>query len=61
MNPLQSLIQKGESEHLEFKTSFGKESIEALCAFANTRGGMVLIGINDKGNVTGAEASGESC
>jgi len=50
MNSLQSLIQKGESEHLEFKTSFGKEAIEALCAFANTRSGTVLIGVNDKGS-----------
>jgi ATP-dependent DNA helicase RecG len=55
MTPLQSFVQKGESEHLEFKASFGKEAIEALCAFANTRGGRVLIGINDKGNITGVQ------
>ncbi len=60
MTSLQSFIQKGESEHLEFKTSFAKEAIDALCAFANTRGGRVLIGINDKGNITGVQVSRES-
>ncbi|HFA48598.1 MAG TPA: ATP-binding protein, partial [Bacteroidetes bacterium] len=34
-----SLIQNGESETLEFKTSFGKEVIITLSAFANTKGG----------------------
>ncbi len=60
MSHLQSLIQQGESEHLEFKASFGKEAIAALCAFANTRGGTVLIGINDKGKISGVQASQES-
>ena len=30
MNHLQSLIQQGESEHLEFKASFGKEAIAEI-------------------------------
>jgi len=55
-----TLIEENESEHLEFKTSFGKEAIETLCAFANTKGGKVLIGINDKGKPIGAQVSQES-
>lgn len=51
------LIRKGESQTLEFKQSFGREALETLCAFANTDGGTVLIGINDAGLVTGAQAS----
>ncbi len=41
-----------ESEELEFKTSFAeeKEIIETLCAFANRRGGSVMVGINDQGD-----------
>jgi len=41
----------GESEHLEFKASFGewKEIIQTLGAFANTKGGKVVVGLNDSG------------
>jgi len=39
------IISNGESDVVEFKPSFGKAVIEAICAFANYRGGMVLIGV----------------
>ncbi|NCC70763.1 AAA family ATPase, partial [bacterium] len=42
------------------KVSFGKETIESLCAFANSKGGSVFIGIDDKGNVKGAQSNQES-
>lgn len=48
-----SLIRKGESEKVEFKKSFGREAIETACAFANTKGGTLLIGVKDKGNIVG--------
>lgn len=40
-----------ESEILELKSSFGvwKEIIKSLCAFANKRGGTVIVGFNDNG------------
>ena len=60
MNNLQLFIEQGESELLEFKRSFGKESIESLSAFANTSGGTVLIGISDKGKVLGTHTTQES-
>ncbi len=41
-----NLIQQGESSRVEFKTSFQKEVIETLLAFANAQGGTV--GITDK-------------
>ena len=44
---LQTLIAAGESQTLEFKTSFDKASIESLVAFANSQGGTVLIGVTD--------------
>ena len=46
---LSKLIQQGESETLEFKESFDKKTIVSLGAMANTRGGAVLIGVNNKG------------
>lgn len=33
---LKQLLQQGENEELEFKTSFGRETIETLVAFAKT-------------------------
>lgn len=51
------LINKGESETLEFKTSLSlKDEIGAcLSAFSNTSGGIVLIGVTDKGELTGVD------
>ncbi len=48
---------KKESETLEFKKSVGewKEIIETVSAFSNTRGGEILVGINNNGEVNGVE------
>lgn len=48
-----SLITLGESQTLEFKTSFERESIETLVAFANARGGVVIVEVTDDGVVRG--------
>ena len=40
---------KKESINIEFKRSFDRETIESVCAFANTHGGTVLIGVDDNG------------
>lgn len=52
---LQRLISKGESETLEFKKSTGllKAIFQTLTAFLNHKGGTVLIGILDNGNIVG--------
>jgi len=47
------LISQGESETVEIKSTFGKEVIESLCAFANNIGGAVLVGIENSGKITG--------
>ena len=44
-----------ESRKIEFKSSFGKEVIITLVAFANTRGGKVILGLDNKGKVKGIE------
>ncbi len=51
------LIRKGESQTVEFKQSFGKAAIETICAFANTEGGTVLLGVDDSGDVPGVQAA----
>jgi ATP-dependent DNA helicase RecG len=38
-----------ESQNIEFKPGFNDEVIETLTAFANTKGGKVLVGVADNG------------
>ena len=59
-NDLKQLIVDGESVTLEFKSSFDREVIETLTAFANARGGSVLIGVTDSGEVRGIDLGKES-
>lgn len=49
------IIKSGESETVEFKKSTGewKEIIETLSAFANTKGGIILVGIDKKKKICG--------
>ncbi len=56
MNVLE-IIRKGESEDVEFKKSLSemKEILETVCAFLNTKGGTILIGVDDKGKVVGVD------
>ncbi|HEY8400153.1 MAG TPA: ATP-binding protein [Cytophagaceae bacterium] len=52
---LRQLIQQGESETLDFKqtiTSIPKIA-KTLVAFANTRGGKILVGVKDNGGIFG--------
>ena len=47
------LLFAGESQTLEFKTSFDKATVESLVAFANAQDGTVLVGVNYTGEVVG--------
>lgn len=52
---LKDLISKGESETIEFKKSLSgwKEIVETICAFSNAKGGIILVGVDDRGKVHG--------
>ena len=52
---LKQLIQTGEGYHLEFKESLDKSLIEEVCAFANSSGGKVLLGVSDDGEIKGVK------
>jgi hypothetical protein len=49
-------IAAGEGKSLEFKRGLPRDGKVArtLCAFANTRGGLLLIGVGDRGEIVGA-------
>jgi ATP-dependent DNA helicase RecG len=59
-NDIAALVRQGESESLELKSSFGKEVIETIVAFSNTRGGRIILGCSDKRKITGVILSDES-
>lgn len=57
---LKHIISQGESETVEFKQSFTKAVIETVVAFSNTRGGKVIIGVNNNGELKGISLSEET-
>ncbi len=59
-NELLEIIKTGESKTVEFKTSFQKEVIESVVALANTKGGNILIGVKDSGEIIGITLNDES-
>jgi ATP-dependent DNA helicase RecG len=62
INPISiyDILESGEGENLEFKSSFSNELIETLVAFANTNGGRVVIGINQNNELVGVQVNSES-
>jgi len=59
LEQLEKLIKKGESETVEFKksTALMRSIFETICAFLNSKGGTVFIGVNDKGELIGQDVS----
>lgn len=51
MKQLEQLIATGEGYQLEFKESIDKSLVKEVCAFANTDGGILLIGVTDTGKI----------
>jgi predicted HTH transcriptional regulator len=52
------LIAQGEGSRLEFKSTISTSAriARTLCAFANTGGGTLLIGVNDDGKIGGVDS-----
>ncbi len=57
---LQELIASGESISLEFKEKFDDRTLESAVAFANTKGGIILIGVSDRGEIKGIRIGKET-
>jgi len=52
---LTELVRKGESEHLEFKRTAESAVGKTICAFLNTAGGQIIVGVDNEGNIVGCE------
>ena len=58
----QELAEKfdGETTHIEFKKGFSQKPItEAVVAFSNAEGGVILVGVDNRGRIKGAPWNGE--
>lgn len=56
---IESLIKQGESSCLEFKSSTSqlKPAFETVCALLNGKGGIVLIGVKNNGQIIGQDVT----
>ncbi len=51
---VKEIIREGESETVEFKEGLNiREILETVCAFANSKGGVIIIGVSDDGAIRG--------
>ena len=50
-------LSKVENQNIEFKQSWRDEYLKWICAFANTDGGILYIGVKDNGEICGVEES----
>ena len=57
-----AIIAQGESDTVAFKksTALVQQIVETVCAFANTHGGYVLVGVQDDGKVVGQQISDDT-
>lgn len=53
---LHALIVQGEGFTSEFKRSMPSDLGREMCAFANASGGVILLGVTDKGEIVGTKA-----
>ncbi len=54
------LLKQGEGKKVEFKSSFKSDAIESIVAFANSKGEVLLIGVQDDAGVIGVTLGKES-
>lgn len=61
LHPLTRLIAEGEGQSLDFKKTISSANkiAKTLVAFANTRGGSLLVGVRDNGTVAGVSCEEE--
>jgi ATP-dependent DNA helicase RecG len=55
---IKSIIAKGEGLNVEFKTAreeLPRNVYETICAFLNRKGGDILLGVKDNGNIEGVK------
>ena len=54
---IKDLIKTGEGYNLEFKRTLGAGLDKEICAFANAKGGKIILGVEDSGEINGFNLS----
>jgi len=54
---LKRLLTLGETETVEFKESLCEGFYKTISAFANTRGGIILLGVDNENKIKGVDSS----
>ena len=60
---LRTIIQQGENSQVEFKECQDRIShsvYETVCSFLNYKGGTIVLGVNDQGEIIGVNKSNVS-
>lgn len=57
---IEFLIKQGEGYNIEFKRKITKELANEVCAFCNSTGGIIIIGIDDDNSIIGANDTNEN-
>jgi len=52
---IQNLLKEREAVELKTSLSLAKEILQSISAFANTKGGKILIGVDDSGKILGVQ------
>jgi len=58
-NKIQILVQEGEGLTVEFKEHYTPRIDEDMVAFANTKGGVILLGVRDDRTVSGEKLTND--
>jgi predicted HTH transcriptional regulator len=60
-HPITDFLFRGEGENLEFKQTLNDEYkvAKTICAFANTTGGIMLVGVKDNKTISGIDPEEE--
>ena len=52
---IEKILHQGENSQIEFKKRINKELASEICAFSNSQGGIILLGVDDNNIVTGLD------
>ncbi|WP_051920360.1 AlbA family DNA-binding domain-containing protein [Thermodesulfobacterium hydrogeniphilum] len=56
-NEILKLLEKEEGNKLEFKERFNDSILKTISAFANTHGGLIIVGVNNKKEIVGIDTN----